>query len=102
LTTHLKEDLELLLNGLSCTVHEALGAVAALEEEALAGRDLRELLAELVDLGRRDERGKAADCGRQEAGREEGEDEAGGESEIEMIYKERDSAVRWRDLGSCG
>lgn len=61
---HLDHDLELLLDQLRLTVLEALGAVAALQQEALAIRHLRELLLQRLDLLHRHQARERAHCNR--------------------------------------
>ena len=60
---HLEEDLELAGDGGRFAVVEALGAVAALEQEAFAARGLGELVLEVFDFPTGDERREARQLG---------------------------------------
>ena len=58
---HLQEDTEEVADVVGRMLGEALGAVAALEQERLAGRDLRERALELPRLAGEDQRRKAGE-----------------------------------------
>ncbi len=58
---HLQEDLELARNDLGIALRELLGAVATLEEEAVAAGGLGQLAAQRLDLPGGDERRQAAE-----------------------------------------
>lgn len=58
---HLQEQLDLGLNGVLLAVVEQLGAVPALQEEGVAGRDVAQVRLEPLDLGRVDNGRHAAE-----------------------------------------